>query len=91
MGYNDGFVQNNIISKVYLSQIQNINKTLCKNIVLWVIPPKMENGFIFIPIYHQKRYSWFYDPNQERKERNVLFNNAPNTFYLWLYGIRQLW
>ena len=21
-----------------------------------------------------------------RKERNVLFNNALNTFYLWLYG-----
>ena len=25
-----------------------------------------------------------------RKERNVLFNNIPNTFYLWLYGIRHM-
>ena len=23
---------------------------------------------------------------QGRKERNILFNNALNTFYLWLYG-----
>ena len=26
-----------------------------------------------------------------RKEVNVLFNNALNTFYLWLYGIRPLY
>ena len=24
-----------------------------------------------------------------RKEGNVLFNNALNTFYLWLYGVRH--
>ena len=24
------------------------------------------------------------------RERNVLFNNALNTFYLWLYGIRHM-
>ena len=27
--------------------------------------------------------------NGER-ERNVLFNNALNTFYLWLYGVRHM-
>ena len=25
-----------------------------------------------------------------RKKGNVLFNNALNTFYLWLYGIRHM-
>ena len=25
-----------------------------------------------------------------RKERNVLFNNALNTFYLWLNGVRHM-
>ena len=25
-----------------------------------------------------------------RKEGNVLFNNALNTFYLWLYGVRHM-
>ena len=25
-----------------------------------------------------------------RKEGNVLFNDALNTFYLWLYGIRHM-
>ena len=25
-----------------------------------------------------------------RKEGNVLFNDALNTFYLWLYGVRQV-
>ena len=24
------------------------------------------------------------------KERNVLFNDALNTFYLWLYGVRHM-
>ena len=24
------------------------------------------------------------------RERNVLFNNALNTFYLWLYGVRHM-
>ena len=24
------------------------------------------------------------------RERNVLFNDALNTFYLWLYGIRHM-
>ena len=26
----------------------------------------------------------------ERKEGNVLFNDALNTFYLWLYGVRHM-
>ena len=28
--------------------------------------------------------------DNERKEGNVLFNDALNTFYLWLYGIRHM-
>ena len=28
-------------------------------------------------------------PKSER-ERNVLFNDALNTFYLWLYGVRHM-
>ena len=28
--------------------------------------------------------------NQKRKEGNVLFNDALNTFYLWLYGDRHM-
>ena len=28
--------------------------------------------------------------NKERKERNVLFNYALNTFYLWLYGFGHM-
>ena len=29
----------------------------------------------------------FTDPE---RERNVLFNDALNTFYLWLYGVRHM-
>ena len=28
-------------------------------------------------------------PQIQRKEGNVLFNDALNTLYLWLYGIRH--
>ena len=31
-------------------------------------------------------YEWM----NEWKERNVLFNDALNTFYLWLYGVRHM-
>ena len=27
---------------------------------------------------------------ERERERNVLFNDALNTFYLWLYGIRHM-
>ena len=27
---------------------------------------------------------------QKRKEGNVLFNDTLNTFYLWLYGVRNM-
>ena len=27
---------------------------------------------------------------ERERERNVLFNNALNTFYLWLYGVRHM-
>ena len=30
------------------------------------------------------------DAYKRRKEGNVLFNNALNTFYLWLYGIKHM-
>ena len=30
------------------------------------------------------------DFNLQERERNVLFNNALNTFYLWLYGVRHM-
>ena len=30
------------------------------------------------------------DSYNGRKEGNVLFNDALNTFYLWLYGIRHM-
>ena len=26
----------------------------------------------------------------EQRERNVLFNDTLNTFYLWLYGVRHM-
>ena len=32
---------------------------------------------------------YFYIINK-RKEGNVLFNDALDTFYLWLYGVRYL-
>ena len=28
--------------------------------------------------------------NLGRKDENVLFNNALNTFHLWLYGVRHM-
>ena len=37
----------------------------------------------------EKNKQWPTDKDQ-RKERNVLFNNAINTFYLQLYGIRHM-
>ena len=27
---------------------------------------------------------------ERERERNVLFNDALNTFYLWLYGVRHM-
>ena len=27
---------------------------------------------------------------KQRKEGNVLFNDALNTFYLWLYGVKHM-
>ena len=30
------------------------------------------------------------ESERQRKEGNILFNNALNTFYLWLYGVRHL-
>ena len=38
---------------------------------------------------HMARLHTFDDPNRNRKG-NVLFNNALNTFYLWLYGVRHM-
>ena len=32
----------------------------------------------------------FITKNYRRKEGNVLFNDALNTFYLWLYGVRHM-
>ena len=40
-----------------------------------------------------KRFPSFfvlYVTKSGRKEGNVLFNDALNTFYLWLYGIRHM-
>ena len=28
--------------------------------------------------------------SERERERNVLFNDALNTFYLWLYGVRHM-
>ena len=33
---------------------------------------------------------WHQTYGKGRKEGNVLFNDALNTFYLWLYGIRHM-
>ena len=35
-------------------------------------------------LVHRITYTMF------RKEGNVLFNDALNTFYLWLYGVRHM-
>ena len=32
---------------------------------------------------------YWLDPRERERERNVLFNDALNTFYLQLYGIRH--
>ena len=29
-------------------------------------------------------------PENERKEVNVLFNDARNTFYVWLYALKKM-
>ena len=44
-------------------------------------------------IYSQYIYIYYgscYVCKKGRKEGNVLFNDALNTFYLWLYGIRHM-
>ena len=33
---------------------------------------------------------WFFKHLQGRKEGNVLFNDALNTFYLWLYDVGHM-
>ena len=40
------------------------------------------------PLPVQKRPST--DIVHQERERNVLFNDARNTFYLWLYGVRHM-
>ena len=40
-------------------------------------------------LWHFKIFLTFYEGERER-ERNVLFNDALNTFYLRLYGVRHM-
>ena len=40
-----------------------------------------------MPLLYQP---WSTGWNEGRKEGNVLFNDALNTFYLWLYGVRHM-
>ena len=42
----------------------------------------------FVPIGKCSDAYWM-KHDQRRKERDIIFNDALNTFYLWLYDVRQ--
>ena len=47
--------------------------------------------FLFFSNFTSHKAITFWWPECEgRKEGNVLFNDALNTFYLWLYGVRHM-
>ena len=48
------------------------------------------NGEINVLYYNINCYYFFLHGNINRKEGNVLFNDALNTFYLRLYGLRYM-
>ena len=48
------------------------------------------NFNLFITVIRLLLYLSTLESKCGRKERNVLFNDALNTFYLWLYGIRHM-
>ena len=39
---------------------------------------------------HSTHFIYGYMEGRRERERNVLFNDALNTFYLWLYGVRHM-
>ena len=51
-----------------------------------------ENGFCYYMGYSflLSANILLYAPSQRERERNVLFNDALNTFYLRLYGVRHM-
>ena len=44
----------------------------------------------FIDSYMVLNMAKDHSDSEKRKEGNALFNDALNTFYLWLYGIRHM-
>ena len=45
---------------------------------------------LFTDIWHKEHMVYDHSDNERERERNVLFNDALNTFYLRLYGIRHM-
>ena len=64
----------------------------------WAVPGNNHiTSYVLITSHKQCRElfkfknEWMNEWNNEgRKEGNVLFNDALNTFYLWLYGVRHM-
>ena len=44
---------------------------------------RREDGYVYLCVT-------FTEKEKGRKEGNVLFNDALNTFYLWLYGVMHM-
>ena len=48
------------------------------------------NVTVFLTMMWEERYALMIHSMRGMRERNVLFNDALNTFYLRLYGVRHM-
>ena len=53
-------------------------------------PSFLRRMLALIVLYLFESLPWFYGAQRSERERNVLFNDALNTFYLRLYGVRHM-
>ena len=96
-------MRNNCLSVLYKHIIQVENKNVGLKVFVCVgegghnhtiapPPPPPRNKKSGGPMQHTHTHTPYFLRHEpgERKERDVLFNNALNTFYLRLYGVRYM-
>ena len=73
--------------------IDSFNDIRKQQISSWLLMVNKISFFIFftpIMTYYHNSVIKIIQIGQWRKEGNVLFNDALNTFHLWLFGIRHM-
>ena len=71
------------------------NSSICTIVVQTLKCPQPKSGpnFKYNPVLNSDPVLYICGPELgqvDRKEGNVLFNDALNTFHLWLYGVRHM-